>query len=151
MRKSQEIEFSVMQKEDIPSLLKLYRQYSDQANFIPCIEQSEMVWEQIQQTDTTYFVAKDNDKVVASCYIAIIPNLTWNATPIGFIENVITDEKYRHRGLGSKVLQMAIDLGKSRNTHKLVLLSAAHRESAHSFYYGLGFDGDAKFGFVMYL
>jgi ribosomal protein S18 acetylase RimI-like enzyme len=96
-----------------------------------------------------YFGAVDGENVVSTCNIAIIPNLTHGGRPNAFIENVVTDEKYRRRGCGRKVLQMAIDYAKECNCHKVVLLSGSRRTDAHKFYESIGFDGGSKRGFVI--
>jgi len=53
--------------------------------------------------------------LVASCALAIIANLTRGARPYAVIENVVTHESYRRRGLGTAVLHHAVDLARSRD------------------------------------
>ena len=79
--------------------------------------------------------------------MALIPNLTRGGKSNGFIENVITDEEYRRRGIGKKLIKMAVEYGKENNCYKIVLLSGAKRKEAHLFYEACGFDGNSKRGF----
>jgi ribosomal protein S18 acetylase RimI-like enzyme len=138
--------FCELEERHLPSLMKLYEQlgspvdtdYDYTVNFRKSLEQG-----------IKYFGAVDGDIVVSTCYVAIIPNLTHGGKPIAFIENVVTDEKYRRQGLGRIVMQMAIDYAKECNCYKVVLLSSSHRTNAHKFYESLGFDGDVKRGFVI--
>jgi len=80
-------------------------------------------------------------------HLAIIPNLTRNGKSNGFIENVITDEKYRNKGIGKKVIEMAIEYGKQNNCYKIILQSSYKRKENHIFYEKCGFDGDSKKAF----
>jgi GNAT superfamily N-acetyltransferase len=138
--------FCELEERHLPSLMKLYEQfgtpvdtdYDYTENFRKSLEQG-----------IKYFGAVDDDIVVSTCYVAIIPNLTHGGKPITFIENVITDEKYRRQGLARIVMQTAIDYAKECNCNKACLLSYAYREEAHKFYESLGFDGDTKRGFVI--
>jgi GNAT superfamily N-acetyltransferase len=66
--------------------------------------------------------------------LAIIPNLTRNGKSNGFIENVITDEKYRKKGIGKKIITMAIEYGKQNNCYKIILQSSFKRRENHIFY-----------------
>ena len=98
-----------------------------------------------------YLVAEDNGKIIGSCYLVIIPNITNNCRSIGFIENVITDENYRGKGIGKNIIRKAIELSKNENCYKVILQSGMKRESAHTFYEKLGFDGESKKAFDLRL
>ncbi|OHD51613.1 MAG: GNAT family N-acetyltransferase, partial [Spirochaetes bacterium GWE2_31_10] len=98
-----------------------------------------------------YLVAEDNGKIIGSCYLVIIPNITNNCRSIGFIENVITDENYRGKGIGKNIIRKAIELSKNENCYKVILQSGMKRERAHTFYEKLGFDGESKKAFDLRL
>ena len=58
----------------------------------------------ISRSDYLYlFVLTDDAGVVqATCYLNLFPNLTRGARPYGIIENVVTEERLRGRGLGQR-------------------------------------------------
>ncbi|MDR0918177.1 MAG: GNAT family N-acetyltransferase [Oscillospiraceae bacterium] len=141
-----DIEFCELEKKHLESLMNLYRQFGIPADKTTDIE---LIFEDSLNKGVKYFGAIKEDTVISTCYIAVIPNLTHYGRPIGFIENVITDEKYRRQGLGRKVMQLAINYAKEQNCNKVCLLSGSHRTEAHKFYKDLGFDGDFKRGFVI--
>lgn len=145
------IVYRTMNKDDIPSLMKLYSQMSGASSDFAVIDCQKIdeVWNNTKNSDIVYFVADNSGEIISTCYICIIPNITHNGRPIGYIENVITDERFRRQGIATKVLQMAIDYGKSKDCHKIVLLSGQTRTDAHLFYKSIGFDGDRKHGFVI--
>jgi GNAT superfamily N-acetyltransferase len=140
------MEYSIAGKEDLSNILKLYEQLNPEENIINT-EDAKEIWKIIEQNDIKYFIAKEGGKIVASCYIAIIPNLTRNGKSIGFIENVITDKEYRRKGIGKNVMEMAIKYAKENNCHKILLQSSNKRKEAHKFYENIGFDGNSKKAF----
>ncbi len=140
------IEYREANRQDIPQLLELYKQLSlDDEN--PDLILQDIIWDKVETNDIKYFVAADNGKIVSTCFICIIPNLTWKGKSIGFIENVVTDEHYRQKGIGKKILEMAINHAKENDCYKVLLQSNYKRKEAHLFYEAIGFDGDSKRAF----
>ena len=144
------MEFRKLTEEDLLSLLELYKQLQPDDSLSS--EKSKIVWQEIQNNpNIQYFGAVDDGKVVSTCYAVYIPNLTRNNRGICFIENVVTDEKYRNRGLASKVIDMAVAYAKEKDCYKVILQSGTTRGEAHRFYESKGFDGDSKKAFDMRL
>lgn len=84
-------------------------------------------------------VAEVNNKIVATAYLVIIPNLTRSCRPWAQIENIIVDEKWRRKEIGRKLIEYAINIAKKNNCYKFFLTSNIKREDAHKFYKSLGF------------
>jgi GNAT superfamily N-acetyltransferase len=140
------IEYCIAQKEHLPKILELYKQLLPDENIIDTKKANE-IWLKIEDNNIKYFIAIEDDKIISSCYLAIIPNLTRNGKSNGFIENVITDENYRKKGIGKKVIEMAIEYGKQNNCYKIVLQSSFSRKENHIFYEKCGFDRNSKKAF----
>lgn len=145
------MEHRIASKEDLPGILELYRQLTpDDPPLEP--ERAQNIWDAIEsRDDIRYFVAVDGVEVVSSCNIAIVPNLTRNGASWAVIENVVTDDAHRRRGIGKRLMEMAIDFAKSRGCYKVCLLSNSTRAGAHKFYEELGFSGTSKVGFYLKL
>lgn len=62
------------------------------------------------------------------------PNLTHNQQPYAFIENVITDESYRNKGLATQCLDYAKEITIKENCYKMMLLTGSKKESTLDFY-----------------
>ena len=141
------VEYGILVESELSSLLELYKQL----NVDDVIDENtaKSIWENIIKQDIKYFVAKENGKIMASCYICIIPNLTRGGKSIGFIENVITDVKYRRKGIGKTVMENAIKYAKEQNCYKVLLQSGKTRADAHPFYESIGFDGESKKAFEL--
>jgi GNAT superfamily N-acetyltransferase len=141
-----DMEYRIAQKEHLPMILELYKQLIPEETPLE-INKAEHIWEESERNNIKYFVALDDNKIAASCYLAIIPNLTRGGKSNGFIENVITDTQYRRQGIGKKVIQMAVEYARQNNCYKVVLQSNSKREDAHQFYRQCGFDGNSKRAF----
>jgi len=140
------IEYCIAKREHLPMILELYKQLIPEEDPINIIVANK-IWEKIENNGIKYFIAIEDNKIISSCYLAIIPNLTRNGKSNGFIENVITDEKYRKKGIGKKMIEMAIEYGKQNNCYKIILQSSYKRKKNHMFYEKCGFDGNSKRAF----
>ncbi|MBO5523903.1 MAG: GNAT family N-acetyltransferase, partial [Roseburia sp.] len=81
----------------------------------------------------------------------IIPNLTRNQRPYAFVENVITDEAYRKRGLATACLNFAKELAQAENCYKMMLLTGSKKESTLHFYEQAGYNRNDKTAFIQWL
>lgn len=145
------MEIRRLTKEDLPSLLRLYRQL-DPADEFPSAEAAREIWQRIAaQESIIYLGAVEAGEVVSTCFLAIIPNLTRGGRPIGFVENVVTEETHRRQGLARQVLKEAIRQAREAGCYKVMLASGAGRTQAHALYESLGFDGASKRAFDLRL
>jgi GNAT superfamily N-acetyltransferase len=113
-------------------------------------ERIEAVWQTIAaDTSQIYLGVFLNGELVAACNAAIIPNLTRGCRPYAVIENVVTAASHRRRGYGAAVLEEAVARCWARDCYKVMLMSAAGRESAHGFYEAIGFDRHSKQAFII--
>ena len=143
------MEIRKISQKDLDTLMDLYVQLSPINEGLPAQKRDE-IWEQIQNDDKiTYLGAYENDQLIATCFLTIIPNFSNQGRPIGFIENVVTDEKWRGKGVGSLLLKKAIELAKEQNCYKVFLESGITRTGAHDFYRSLGFDDTSKKAFII--
>jgi GNAT superfamily N-acetyltransferase len=140
------IEYGIARKDQLPGILALYKQLVPDEEPIG-IDEADKIWEKSERHGIKYFVAVDGNRIVSSLYLAIIPNLSRGGKSNGFIENVITGDEYRRRGIGKELIKMAVQYGKENNCYKVVLLSGMKRKESHLFYESCGFDGNSKRGF----
>jgi ribosomal protein S18 acetylase RimI-like enzyme len=141
------MEIRELTKEDLPSLLALYRQlFRDAPEAV-----TDELWDQIILQGGKIFAAVDGGKVVSSCAVSLIPNIPHNGRPLGYIENVITHADYRRMGLGKRVMTRAVEYAKENKCYRVFLESGMSRTEAHEFYSSLGFDSAAKKAFQIIL
>lgn len=136
---------------DLNQLLQLYKQLHN--NSMP--EQSEaltQLWEQIiSDRNRHIIVAEADDRIVSSCELVVIANLTHQQRPYALIENVITDENYRRQGFATACLNYAREIAVSANCYKIMLLTGSKQESTLRFYENAGYNQNDKTAFIQWL
>jgi GNAT superfamily N-acetyltransferase len=134
--------------DELAQLLDLYKHLHTSDSELS-VDNLESLWEQIySDPNMHYLVAERECKLVASCFLVIIPNLTRNARPYGLIENVVTHHDYRRKGYGTEVLKQALKIAWEQNCYKVMLLTGSKEEGTLLFYENLGFKKDVKTGFI---
>ena len=137
-----------VQTHELRSLLELYK-HLNPTDPLPEKEQLQQVWNQLfSDPKITCWVVDLEGKLIASCVLVVMPNLTRKARPYALIENVVTHPDYRRQGIGKRLLHHVLQFAWSENCYKVMLLSSVNREEAHQFYERVGFSRDLKVGFV---
>ena len=78
------MEIRNISQKDLDTLMDLYVQLSPINEGLPTQKRDE-IWEQIQNDDKiTYLGAYENDQLIATCFLTIIPNFSNQGRPIGF-------------------------------------------------------------------
>ena len=86
-----------IRERDLDGLLTLYMQLHDNP-FPQKDDQILALWHSILNDPHHHIIiAEEDGKIVSSCVCVVIPNLTRGQRPYAFIENVVTDERYRDR------------------------------------------------------
>jgi GNAT superfamily N-acetyltransferase len=93
-------------------------------------------------------VARDGCRLVSTCTLVVVSNLTHGARPYGLIENVVTHPDWRRKGIGTAVLRHALGLAWAENCYKVMLLTGSKREETLRFYENAGFARGEKTGFI---
>jgi GNAT superfamily N-acetyltransferase len=141
------MEYRTAERDDLQELIKLYKQLNPEEEIID-LDKAYSVWDATEKGNATrYFIALDHSRVVSTCNITLVPNLTRNGKSFAIIENVITDDNYRRQGIGKKVILNAVQYARDNNCYKVVLLSSMKRTESHGFYESIGFNGNSKKGF----
>ena len=136
---------------ELSGILALYAHLHAADEPLPDAATVTQVWDDICRDPKLHCLAAEMDGVfVASCILAIIPNLTRGARPYGLIENVITHADYRRQGIGTALLRHALDVAWEHNCYKVMLLTGRKDEGVFCFYEKAGFLRDVKTGFIAY-
>lgn len=125
--------------DDLSGLLELYGALNPADPPLALEQASTAFAAMLDQPGLTVFLATENGKPVATATLLIAPNLTRAARPYAFIENVVTLETHRGRGLGRAVVRHAIEAAFAANCYKVMLLTGRHDPAVHAFYESCGF------------
>jgi len=139
------------QKADLEPLIELYMQLH--GNRVPEFdERLELLWSGIIADRNHHIIVGTVDgRLVSSCALVVIPNLTHGQRPYALIENVITHADYRKRGFATRLLRYARDLAELENCYKIMLMTSSKDESTLSFYERAGYNKNDKTAFIQWL
>ncbi|QWQ42456.1 GNAT family N-acetyltransferase [Streptomyces sp. YPW6] len=84
-------------------------------------------------------VAVRRDRVVGTLQLTIVPGLSRRGSTRSIIEGVRIHGDERGSGLGTQLIQWAVDESRRQNCQLVQLTSDATRKDAHRFYERLGF------------
>lgn len=138
-------------ESDLTGLFELYTQLH--GNPIPknTAELSALCRKILNDENHHIIVAEEDGKIISSCVCVIIPNLTHGQRPYALIENVVTDEAYRRRGLAAACLDFAREIAVNANCYKMMLLTGSKEESTLRFYEKAGYNRNDKTAFIQWL
>ncbi len=137
-------------KNDLAGILDLYQYLNPDDPRLVIDEKLADHWNEIcRDPYLVYFVAEEEGKIVATCNLSVIKNLTRSARPCGLIENVVTHPAYRRHGHGTAVLQKALSAARERDCYKVMLMTGRKEESTLNFYEKAGFHRGEKTGFII--
>ena len=141
--------------KDIPRILELYKELTITTSKIestknPSLEEYQKTLDVINSIPGyDLLVAEDQDGILGSVVLLIVPNLAHRASPWALVENLIIDPKKQRRNTGKKLMKYAMNRARDEGCYKLILNSNKIREGAHKFYRSLGFES-SSYGFSIY-
>ena len=91
-----------------------------------------------------YYGAFLDERLVSSCTLTVIPNLTRGCAPYGVVENVVTHADHRRQGHAAAVLKAALADAWAARCYKVMLLTGRKDEGTLRFYEAAGFDRNEK-------
>ena len=130
---------------DVDALIQLYAHLN--AGDAP--PSSEAVRTVFAHPGLRHFGLFDGEQLIASCNLAVIPNLTRGGSSYGVIENVVTHADHRGQGHGQAVIRHAIDQAWGAGAYKVVLTTSRKDPAVWAFYERCGFDSGDKRAFVI--
>ena len=137
-----------IKKDELKDLLSLYSYLNPDDHLLTPDERIIGIWDKIlAEPGHHYLVTEIDGKIVSSCVLLIINNLTRNGSPYGLIENVVTHPEYRNRGVGTRLLKRAQEIARENGCYKVMLMSG--RKKAIPFYEKAGFERESKTGFII--
>lgn len=140
-----------VRREELTQLLELYKYLHEKDVPLQMDRRLESLWDEILSNPLLHYLVGEIDgKLISSCTLTIIPNLTRGARPYGLIENVVTHREYRGRGFGTRILRHALQVAWDSDCYKVMLLTGRKDEETLRFYEKAGFERGVKTGFIAY-
>lgn len=135
---------------DYRQLMELYLHLHE--TDIPDYENAAETWKKILADENYHIiVAEEGGKIVSSCTVVIVPNLTRGVRPYARVENVVTHTDFRGKGLATACLNRAREIAVEAGCYNIALLTGSKSESTLKFYENAGYKRGEKTGFIQWL
>jgi len=133
--------------DDIPSLLELLyelgRPKPQKNNELKKF--TKLLKNYMQEDDKKILVAQiDNSKIIGMISIIFLSRLNQNTLEM-YVPELIVSQNYHSKGIGKKLINFSIKLGKEKQCHRIRLESGNQRVESHKFYKHLGFEDSSIF------
>lgn len=140
-----------VREDDYRQLMELYCQLHEKS--VPEYkDDTEALWSRlVNDPDYHLIVAEEDGKIVSTCTCIVVPNMTHGPRPYAFVENVVTDSKYRGRGLATACLDKARGIAVANNCYRLILMTGSKLDSTLDFYRRAGYNDNDKTAFIQWL
>lgn len=126
-------------EDDLFQLLPLLEELSPRENIgtpPPISEMRGRLGNMIEDKNGMTIVAEYNSEIVGTATLVVQDNLTHEGRPIGHIENVVTKQGFRGRGIGKILIEKLKEIGRKKGCYKIVL---SCRQDNVQFYEKSGF------------
>lgn len=133
-------------RDDIPRIVALYRtdeltrKHGDDASAE--IESGYYAAFEAIESDprNRLLVTEVAGEITGSFQLTFVPDMQPDGREVAIIENVIVDGAARSTGVGSAMMQWAVDEARAHGCSQVKLTSNSKRAAAHRFYERLGFE-----------
>ena len=133
--------------DDIPSLLELLyelgRSKPQKDNELEIF--TKLLKNYMQDDDKKILVAQiENSKIIGMISMVFLSRLNQNTLEM-YVPELIVSQNYHSKGIGKKLINFSIELGKEKKCHRIRLESGNQRIESHKFYKHLGFENSSIF------
>ena len=143
---AREVIFRIATRADLPSIVRLLAddelgsQRERYENPLPDFYYS--AYEEINNdANHELIVAEQGGEVIGTLHLTFLPSISFQGGLRAQIESLRIVTQHQGQGIGSKMMNWAIERAHARGAHIVQLTSHKSREKAHRFYERLGFKG----------
>ena len=105
----------------------------------------------IGESDNTFLLVCDDDgEIIATALVCLCQDVMFQHQPFAVVENVIVSAEYQREGIGKSMMDYIEALCLQHDCSKIMLQTSNENRSARDFYTVMGYDPDAKIGFIKY-
>lgn len=103
----------------------------------------------ISKGDTSYLlVCEEKGEILATALLCLCQDVMFENQPFAIVENMIVHSQYQREGIGKSIMDYVEDFCTQKNCSRIILLTNNENRSARDFYTAMGYDPDAKIGFI---
>lgn len=134
-------------KHDAEAIAGLYRELDDSA---PVSVSAERLDALAQSQNTHVLVCDDEGEVLATALVCVCQDVMRGDQPFAVVDNMVVSADYKREGIGKSLIDFIEQFCLNQNCSKIMLLTRNENREGRDFYTAMGYDPDAKIGFVKY-
>lgn len=135
-------------RDDLDALAALYLQLNPDDAGAPRAALPAILERILAADGLDILVGELDGRVVATCYLNVIPNLTRGGRSYAVVENVVVDAALRGQGHGQALVRHALARAWAAGCYKALLQTGSRDPAVLGFYASCGFSRSDKTGFV---
>ncbi len=134
-------------KNDAEAIANLYRELNTLSPVSVLPERIEAV---ANSNNTHLLVCDDGDDIIATALVCLCQDVMFDNQPFALIENVVVSADYKREGIGKSIMDHIEAFCLEQDCSKIILQTSSENRDARDFYTAMGYDPDAKIGFIKY-
>lgn len=135
-----DLSFRAASTNDVKALLDLYTYLSSDNERYPIDRAKNNISMLEKYVGSAVLIGELGGRIITTCTLVIIPNLTRGGAPYALIENVVTHPDHRGKGFGKSLLEMASNRAWEFGCYKVMLSTGSKAPSTVAFYESAGFE-----------
>lgn len=133
--------------KDADAIAKLYRELNTLSE--PSVLPERIA--EISTSDNTYLLVCDDDgEIIATALLCLCQDVMYKSQPFALVENLVVSADYQREGVGKSMMDYIEDFCLQKDCSKIMLQTGNENRDARDFYTAMGYDPDAKIGFIKY-
>jgi len=134
-------------KDDAEAIANLYRELNTLSPVSVLPERIEAV---ANSNDTHLLVCDDSGEIIATALVCLCKDVMFANQPFALVENLVVSADYKREGIGKSMMDYIEAFCLEQDCSKIILQTSSENRDARDFYTAMGYDPDAKIGFVKY-
>lgn len=99
---------------------------------------------------THLLVCDEGGDIIATALVCLCRDVMFANQPFAIVENMVVGAEYQREGIGKSLMDYIEDFCLQRDCSKIMLQTSSENRNARDFYTAMGYDPDAKIGFIKY-
>ena len=134
-------------KDDAEAIANLYRELNTLSPVSVLPERIDAV----ANSNTTYLlVCDDAGQIIATALICLCQDVMFDNQPFALVENVVVSADYKLEGIGKSMMDYIEAFCLEQDCSKIMLQTSSGNRGAQDFYTAMGYNPNAKIGFIKY-
>jgi GNAT superfamily N-acetyltransferase len=125
-------------REDFDEILPLLKQLWP-ANPIDLKAARDIFTRGLASDQRAYLCACQDGRIIGFCTV-IVRDCLWLQGDVGYLCDLVVDQEHRGSGVGTALVEKAVEIARRRGCRRVELDSGFHRTAAHQFYERRGFE-----------